>query len=296
MTSLGPDQDTVRRYLFDLAPDIRVMTVRLQQTCREMLAHQNMPRAVSHLCNEMAAAVSILTHMVKFEGQMIIQLKGEGPINMLVAECSSNGILRATSQWTDVDDTMTFRELVGKGILAITIDPLKGERYQGIIRLDQDTLSDCLNIYFKNSEQLNTKIWLSADDETAGGLLIQKIAPTDKGQSIDQSGWTTADALASTLTVDELISTAGPLLAYRLFHKLEPRTFEPWPVQFGCSCSRDRSARAIRSLGEAEVKSLFNELHEVLMNCHFCGRVYQYDQADLEWLLSDQPPRSEILQ
>jgi molecular chaperone Hsp33 len=98
------------------------------------------------------------------------------------------------------------------------------------------------------------------------------------------------------VTKEELASEAGPLLIYKLFHELSPRSFDPFSIRFGCSCTRERSSRAIRALGENEVKQLFAEQPSVTVDCHFCGRVYQYDQADLEWLLSDQPPRSDTLQ
>ena len=296
MTELAPDQDAVRRYLCDEAPDARLMTVRLNKTKNDMLDHQNMPLSVQKLCEELVAAACILSHMLKFDGEMILQIKGSGPITMMVAECSSEGRIRSTAQWEDVGDASTFEDLFGTGYLAVTVDPRQGERYQGIVPLESGSISGCINHYFKNSEQLDTKLWLASDQSTVGGLLIQRI-PEEGGQTLQgHSNWETLSTLADTITDQELASEAGPLMIYKLFHELNPRSFDPKDIEFGCSCSKERSARALRALGEIELKQLFAEQPSLTVDCHFCGQVYQYDQADLEWLLSDQPPRSDTLQ
>jgi len=296
MTDLTDDQDAVRRYLCDLVPDARLMTVHLGKTKNEMLDHQTMPMAVKTLCEELVAAACLLSHMLKFDGQMILQIKGSGPITMMVAECSSEGHIRSTAQWAEVGNASTFEDLVGTGYLAVTVDPRQGERYQGIVPLESGSISGCLNRYFENSEQLDTKLWLATNQSTVGGLLIQRI-PDEGGQSLQgYSNWKTLSTLADTITDHELALDAGPLLIYKLFHELDPRGFDPWTIEFGCSCSRERSARALRALGETELKQLFTEQPSFTLDCHFCGQVYQYDQADLEWLLSDQPPRSDTLQ
>ena len=214
----------------------------------------------------------------------------------MVAECSSEGHIRSTAQWAEVGDASTFEDLVGTGYLAVTVNPSQGERYQGIVPLESGSISGCLNHYFENSEQLDAKLWLATNQSTVGGLLIQRI-PEEGGQLLHgYSNWETLSTLANTITDHELASDAGPLLIYKLFHELDPRGFDPWTIEFGCSCSKDRSARALRALGETELKQLFTEQPSLTLDCHFCGQVYQYDQADLEWLLSDQPPRSDTLQ
>ena len=296
MTDLTADQDAVRPYLCDLAPDARLMTVHLGKTKNDMLDHQTMPMAVKTLCEELVAAACLLSHMLKFDGEMILQIKGSGPITMMVAECSSEGRIRSTAQWSDIGDASVFEDLVGTGYLAVTVDPRQGERYQGIVPLESGSISGCLNHYFENSEQLDTQLWLASNQSTVGGLLIQRI-PEEGGQSLQEySNWETLSTLANTITDHELASDAGPLLIYKLFHELDPRSFDPWTIEFGCSCSKERSARALRALGKTELKQLFVEQPALTLDCHFCGQVYQYDQADLEWLLSDQPPRSDTLQ
>ena len=296
MTELAPDQDAVRRYLCDEAPDARLMTVRLNKTKNDMLDHQNMPLSVQKLCEELVAAACILSHMLKFDGEMILQIKGSGPITMMVAECSSEGRIRSTAQWEDVGDASAFEDLFGTGYLAVTVDPRQGERYQGIVPLESGSISGCINHYFKNSEQLDTKLWLASNQSTVGGLLIQRI-PEEGGQTLQgHANWETLSTLADTVTDQELASEAGPLMICKLFHELNPRSFDPWDIEFGCSCSKERSARALRALGETELKQLFAEQPSLTVDCHFSGQVYQYDQADLEWLLSDQPPRSHTLQ
>ena len=289
------DQNCVRRYLLEDADDARVATVRLTQSLTTMLAHQSMPPAVFRLCGELASAACLLANMLKFKGEMIVQLKGSGPVSLLVADCNSEGQVRATAQWQDLGAAQSFQDLVGTGYLAVTADPEQGERYQGIVPLDGSSLSACLNHYFANSEQIDTRIYLAADTEQAGGLLLQRL-PREGGSGAQAETWETLHALTETMTDDELKTLAGPPLAYRLFHGQQIRQMDPWSVQFGCSCSRDRSARALRSLGKSEVESLFAAQLRVEVDCHFCGQVYQYDQADIEWLLSDQPPGPDTLQ
>ena len=296
MTDLVADQNAVRRYLCDDAPDARLITVRLGSTKDEMLDHQNMPGILKSLCGELVAACCMLSHMLKFDGEMIVQIKGSGPVTMIVAECSSEGRIRSTAQWHDLTEAASFQELLGTGYLAITIDPKQGERYQGIVPLESDSIEGCINHYFKSSEQLNTKLWLSSREKSVGGLLIQRLPEGGGRALLEDSNWQTLATLADTITKKELSSEAGPLLIYKLFHELNPRGLDPWEIHFGCTCSRERSARAIRALGEEEVKQLFLERPSLKVDCHFCGQVYQYDHADLEWLLSDQPPGSDTLQ
>lgn len=296
MTDLAADQDAVRRYLCDDAPDARLITVRLKRTKDEMLDHQNMPLILKSLCEELVAAACILSRMFKFDGAMIIQIKGSGPVTLMVAECSSEGRIRSTAQWGDLTETASFRELLGTGYLAVTIDPKQGERYQGIVPLESNSIEECINHYFENSEQLDTRLWLSSGVESVGGLLIQRVPEKGGRAFLENSNWQTLAKLADTITKKELSSEAGPLLVYKLFHELNPRGLDSWAIHFGCSCSRERSARAIRALGGKEVKQLFLERPSLQVDCHFCGQVYQYDHADLEWLLSDQPPGPGTLQ
>ena len=293
--NLAADHNCVRRYLMDAADDARVATVRLTDALTAMLDHQDMPAPVASLCGELAAAACLLANMLKFKGEMIIQVKSTGPISLLVADCNSDGQVRATAQWESLPEDADFRALLGSGYLAVTADPENGERYQGIVPLEGASIADCLNHYFSNSEQLDTRIHLAADRTQAAGLLLQRL-PKEGGQAAQAETWDTLHVLAATVQPDELKALAGPALAYRLFHSQQVRRLDPWPVRFGCSCSRDRSARALRSLGKMDVEALFATQPIVTVDCHFCGQVYQYDQADIEWLLSDQPPGPDTIQ
>ena len=296
MTEITSDQDIVRKYMCDRAPNTRLITVRLEQTIEDMLNHQKMPPLVKKLCEELTAATCLLAHMLKFKGKLVIQTKGSGPIQMMMAECSSEGHVRATAQWDDLADCTNFNELVGKGSFAVTLDPKRGERYQGVVTLEGNSIIECINHYFVQSEQLATRLWISSDGKAVGGLLVQNIAEAGGQTMIKDTEWIAVSTLVDTMTAEELARDAGPLLIYKLFHELSPRSFAPWRIAFGCSCSKERSSRALGALSENELKQLFSEQPELAVDCHFCGRVYQYDQADLEWLLSDQPPGSYILQ
>lgn len=273
-------QDSARRFLFDEA-DIRGETVHLDTTLSGILdGHQYAP-GVSRLIGEFVAAAVLISSTLKFDGRLTLQARSKGQIPLLMAECNRELEVRAIARGAQEATANTFNELIGEGQLAITVEPTQGKRYQGIVPLSGESFAECLDAYFQQSEQLHTRLWLSCDGNTAAGLLLQqlpsKVAP-DPAVRAEQ--WQHACALAATISGEELLSLSSADLLYRLYHQDLVRLFDPRAPRFRCSCSRDRSHRALQSLGEAEISSILEEQGSVTMDCEFCSQRYIFTPDD----------------
>lgn len=276
------ESDTLQRFVFEHAP-IRGEIVHLNATFRAVRERREYPSTVSGLLGEMMAAAALLTASVKFDGRLIMQVRGNGPVRLLVVECSSERTLRATAQWRGEVAPQSLGELVGDGQLVITIDPTKGgERYQGIVSLEGHTVSAALERYFQRSEQLETRLWLACDQEQAVGMLLQRLP----GEMEDADLWNRAVELGSTLTRDELLNLPVREMLRRLNHEEDLRLFSGAPVSFRCSCSRERVERVLRMLGADETRGIIQERGAVDVDCEFCGRHFRFDAVDIEQLLA----------
>lgn len=282
-----PDQ--VQRFLFDDTA-VRGELVQLHQSYQEVLIRHNYPPAIEKLLGELLAAVALLTATVKLKGTLTLEARGQGEVSLLMAECNTGAQggdqLRAIARYQGEPAGQTLTELLNGGQLVITLDPYEGQRYQGIVALDQDTLMACLEGYFASSEQLPTKLWLAADSKSAGGLLLQKL-PED-ARNKDSDAWIRLGHLAATLTNEELLHLEQHELLHRLFHEETLRIFEPHTLKFGCTCSRERIANALASLGEEELKEALKDKGELATQCHFCNTHYVFTKDDLPALLNEK--------
>lgn len=282
--------DRTQRFLFEEA-DIRGEVVRLTDAYREITdIHQYAP-GVSRLLGEFMAAAVLLATTLKFEGKLILQARSEGQVPLLMAECDNTLRIRAIARGAEQATSERFDQLLPSGQLAITIDPTRGQRYQGIVPLVEGSLARSLDAYFLQSEQLGTRFWLAADADRASGMLIQQL-PADqvKDTSLRSTQWEHVCTLASTLTEPELLELAAPEIAHRLFHEEPLRLFSPNTVQFECSCSRERTFNALISLPKAEIHSLLEELGSITMDCEFCNQQYQFHETDLQAVLHPGEP------
>ncbi|HAO77200.1 MAG TPA: Hsp33 family molecular chaperone HslO, partial [Pseudomonas sp.] len=244
-----PDQ--TQRFLFDDS-DVRGEIATLEESYQHVLAKHTYPEPVAQLLGELLAAAALLVGTLKFDGLLILQARSSGAVPLLMVECSSarevRGIARYHAEQIQPDATLT--ELMPEGMLAITIDPANGQRYQGIVDLEGATLAECLTNYFAASEQLPTRFWLNADSRRACGLLLQQL-PADRLKDPEErdASWEHLRTLADTLTAEELLGLDSETLLHRLYHQEQLRLFDALPIRFRCSCSRERSARALVSLG-----------------------------------------------
>jgi molecular chaperone Hsp33 len=240
---------------------------------------------------------------IKFNGALILQMQGDGPVALAVAEAQPDLSLRATAQITgDIPDNARLEALLnvhGRGRCAITLDPKDrqpGQQpYQGVVPLHGDhheplqDLSEVLEHYMLQSEQLDTRLVLAANDQVAAGLLIQRLPIEGEGNlggrsSEDEIGlnesFNRIAHFASTLTQEELLTLDTHSILHRLFWEEELRLFEPQTPRFGCSCSRERVGRMLVSLGRDEVESVLAEQGQVEVTCEFCGQRQRFDPVD----------------
>ncbi len=281
--------DFSQRFLFE-DTDVRGELVELDQSYAEVLAKHAYPEPVAQLLGEMLAAVTLLSDILKYDGLLVLQARSAGPVPLLMVECSSEREIRGIARYdaAALGTASTLRELMPEGVLAMTVDPKVGQRYQGIVSLDSETLSDCLSDYFALSQQLPSRFWLNADGRRARGLLLQQL-PADRLTDGEEraASWEHLVTLADTLTAEELLGLDNETLLYRLYHQEVVRVFDAEPLRFGCSCSRERSANALVSLGEADALQLVEEQGgAVHIDCQFCNQRYPFDAADIAQLFA----------
>ena len=311
----------LHKFLFDGLP-VRGMLVQLTDVWQEVLKRRadNLetgayPGPVRHLLGEMTAAAVLMQSNIKFNGALVMQIFGDGPLKLAVVEVNPNLSLRATAKVVgNLGEASTLPEMVNvnnEGRCAITLDPLNKmpgqQAYQGVVPLfdDQrnklDKFSDVLQHYMLQSEQLDTTLVLAANDTTAAGLLIQRLPIKGEGnlaakatmEDEDEIGrnedYNRISILASSLTSDELLNLDAETILRRLFWEEKLVRFEPLTPSFACSCSRDRVSNMIRSLGTEEVESILAERGEVEVGCDFCGEQYRYDAVDAAHIFTGAP-------
>ena len=284
------NNDTLQRFIFE-STDIRGEITTLSSSYQDLLALQKYPPQVELLFGEFLAAVSLLSSRLKHSGMITIQARGAGPITTIMAECSQDNKLRGIvrGDFDALDGLSTLQELLGKATLAITLEPEGKERYQGVVPLDEEHLSSCLEFYFYQSEQLPTKIKLTSDANTATGLLIQQL-PSSGDLDKRQEDWQRVSNLLETLSSDEQLQLSHNDQLYRLFHEQDLLLFDPTAMQFSCSCSRQRTENALLSLGSKDVLELSAEQGLIMINCQFCSQEYRFTAADVSQLFDPPQP------
>lgn len=276
----NPDQ--IQRVLFDNA-DIRCVVAGVDTAYQEVIQRHGYPQVIQNVLGEMMAAVSLLSATLKFEGRLSIQAQGSNNVKALMAECNHQRDLRAIARFEgELPEQAELKELIGDGQLVITIEPENGKRYQGVVPLDGDHLSQCLEEYFSRSEQLPTQIHLATGEDKAAGFLIQ-VMPVE-GDREDQ--WEHFSQLAATLSDDELLSLDNETILRRLFHEEECRLYDPELLRFNCDCTRERTSHALQYLTQDELEEIIREEGKIEVNCQFCNENYQFDQADIVQMFS----------
>jgi len=281
---------------------VRGAAVRLGAGYREVLSHQPYPAAVGRWLGEALSAAALLQTGIKFTGRLSLQLQGGSALELLYVESTSEGDLRGIARVAErpVDWNIGFAQAVEGALLAITLEPYqRGDRYQGIVPLAGESLSDALEGYFAQSEQLPTRLLLAGDGEHAAGLLLQRL-PVEGGQNrpIDPDGWNQAEHLMGTITPEELLSTTSDLLVHRLFHEFDRINRDPLPLHVRCRCSRDKVADVLRRIGRDEAVAASANIGHAEVICEFCGKVYRFDPIEIQQLflpvpVAPLPPRPQ---
>jgi molecular chaperone Hsp33 len=278
--------DQSHSFLFNDTP-IRGKRVHTSKSYLEILKKQQYHPKIELLLGEFMCAAALLSSTLKFDGNLTLQIKSEGRLKLLVAECENQQYLRAIAR-TNGEVTEAC-ELLNNMQLAITIKPRKGKQYQGIVNTEDRSLTKSLERYFSQSEQLPTRIWLASDGKTASGLLLQKLPQEKSGTTNEENqleNWNRLCILADTCTPKELLSLNTKTLLHRLYHDEDYQVFDPSPLTFRCQCSRERSSNALLMLGQADALKLATERPKVTIDCQFCHQTYTFNRTDIRSLFT----------
>ncbi|QWD99308.1 Hsp33 family molecular chaperone HslO [Polynucleobacter sp. MG-5-Ahmo-C2] len=313
-------------FVCDGAP-VRGEIVSISTAWQAVLERRNDPPVVRRILGDFVGAATLLSASLKFDGTLIIQAQSKGPIQLLVVECKSDLSMRATVKLSvdpsEISPNATLGDLLdarNSGRLVITLDPSEREPgqppYQGIVALQQHrggqltpvaSAAEAIGLYMQNSEQLETRIWLTSNDSNIGGLLLQRMPDSGGHTHLDPQtaaeGWTRIQTLGETITDEELITLPPETILRRLFLEESTengvRSFPPRKIRFSCRCSRNKVADVLRMLGEEEVQGILEEQGIVETICEFCAKPYRFDAVDCLQvfktdLLSDatRPPSS----
>lgn len=303
MSTNNPTAQGGRLDIF-LLPDagVRGAHVRLDDAWRDIIARNDDPAAVSELLGEAVAAAALLTAHTKVDGRLSVQLRGPGALRSLFAECTAartvRGLVRLdedASAESVIAEASDLSQLGGDAVMAITIEnpTPSGEpvRYQGLVPLESPTLAGAFEDYFRQSEQLPTRLLLAADGNHATGLLLQKLPASEA----DGDGWNRIEQLFATLDKAELQSVDSSTLLHRLFHQENLQELGQRELQFGCSCSRERVAEVLRTLGRDEALAAVEAGNdgEAEIRCEFCGERYHFNSVQIEALFTAPSPNTD---
>ena len=298
----APQTDLQLRFLLPAA-GVRGVAVHLGQTWQAIAERAAYPAAAAELLGEAAAATALFTGHAKVDGRLSVQLRSQGAIRTLFAECTAAGTLRGIVRLDEAQaaPSRDLRQLGEDALMAITIEnPTLGGgdpvRYQGMVALQAERLDHAFEDYFRQSEQLPTRLLLACDGHAAAGLMLQKL-PGDEG---DEDGFRRVGALFDTLNASELLALPSAEVIHRLFHEEAPQLVGEKPLQFGCSCSRERVEAMLVSLGREEADAAIEAGEgEARIHCEFCGQEYRFDAAGMAELFRQaaaEAPASETPQ
>ena len=319
-----PGADTLSRFMLSGAP-VRGEIVSLDASWREVADRHAFPRSVRDRLGELCAAGLLLSASLKFDGSLVLQIHGDGPVALLVVECDAGGSFRATAKLRDgavcpeEADLATLVNANGRGRFVVTLDPRTAntsrQPYQGIVPFEGRSVAEVLERYMARSEQVPTRLWLAADDARATGLLLQRLpdeggiaqpawtpGPADddapaaagarrgaRAPDPDPDGWTRMQQLADTVTRDELLALPPGSVLRRLFWQETLTAFDTRQPHFACSCSREKVAAMLKMLGREEVESIVAELGTVGVRCEFCNTPFEFDAIDGAELFLNEP-------
>ena len=317
----------VHKFLFDGLP-VRGTLVRLTDSWQTILQRRAAnsttgayPASVSHLLGELTAAAVLMQSSIKFNGSLTLQIAGDGPVKLAVAEVQPDLSLRATATvMGEVADDSSLSDMINvnnKGRCAVTLDPkdkFPGQQpYQGVVPLFDDhrkpieKLSSVLEHYMLQSEQLDTTMVLAANDTVAAGLLIQRIPLQGEGnlagsmvskRNEEEIGlnehYNRLALFAASLKQEELLTLNANEILHRLYWEEDVIRYEPLHPKFACTCSRERVSNMILSLGKAEVEEILAERGEVEVACEFCGQQQRFDPVDAAHIFIDSASKASI--
>jgi molecular chaperone Hsp33 len=284
--------DTLQRFMLEGAP-VRGEIVSLDHAWLEVVDRHALPPSVRDRLGELSAAALLLAASLKFDGALVLQIHGDGPVALFVVECDAQGTFRATVKLREgsaIPPDAGLRDLVdraGGGRFVVTLDPRTSspnrQPYQGIVPFEGESVSEVLEQYMARSEQVPTRLWLAADGRRSVGLLLQRLPEEGgaaPGSARDEDGWNRMQQLADTISTQELLGLPSAKVLERLFWQEPLRAFDRRDCRFACTCSRDKVAAMLRTLGRDEIDGILSEFGKVEVHCEFCNIAYSFDSVD----------------
>lgn len=275
--------DILQRFTFDHS-HVRGELVGLKQTLADVYQRQSYPEPVNNLLGELLVAAALLSATVKIEGLLSLQVQTDGPVRLLLAETRHDGKLRGIARLDETIELPGENLLGSKGQLIITIEPDNGRRYQGIVEIEEGSIAKSLEGYFRQSEQLDTHLWISCEKGVAAGLFLQELpalGEVQEAMDVDEDAWNRLNQLAQTLRSDELLHLGNDEILHRLFHEEKVRLYDGQPLEFSCSCSKERLSVALSQIGYVECQDIIDEQSKIRADCQFCGQHYSFTQSDV---------------
>jgi molecular chaperone Hsp33 len=285
------NKDLLHRFIFDNIP-VRGEYIYLHDSFQTIVHQHNYPPPIRQLLGEALCAAALLSAIIKFKGRLTVQFRSKGNLKLLLAQCNNNFHLRGLVKW---DGDLSYADLMAafhEGTLVIMLDSGPGKQnYQGIVPWNGNSLAEAIEGYFRNSEQLATRIWLTVDERAAAGLLLQMVPDKNKASNIEQEivypGWEYIAKLATTLQLDDLLYVDYRQVLLNLYPEEEIRIFSPIPVMFRCTCSRKRGKDAVLLLGQQEAEAELKDKNSIVVTCEFCNKQYIFDRVDVAKIFRD---------
>lgn len=275
------NHDQLHRYLFENHA-VRGELVTVSNTYQQILENHDYPAPVRLILGDMLAATSLLTATLKFDGDITVQLQGDGPLKLAVINGNNQQQMRGVARLqAEIAPDATLRDMVGNGYLVITITPKEGERYQGVVGLEGDSVASCLENYFLQSEQLPTRLFIRSGEHegrpVAAGMLLQVLP----AQHVGHDDFDHLVQLTTTIKNEELFTLPANEVLYRLYHQESVTLYEPQAVSFHCHCSRERCADALMTLSDADLHEMLEQEQEIDMHCDYCGTHYLFSANEI---------------
>jgi len=282
-SSHANSQDTRQRFFIDNSP-VRGDVVHIHQALQTILKQREYPQAIALMLGEMLAAAALLATTLKFKGRLSLQAQGSGDLKWVMAECTDQGELRGLAEWNELTDFSHLKtsadalNALTDAVLFINIEHQHGERYQGIVPLEEPTIAGCLSQYYVLSAQIPTQLTLACDLKSAAGLLVQLLPRNteEEQEHIDEDLWPRLTMLTQTLGSEELIELPAREILHRLYHEEDVRLPDAESLKFGCTCSRERCIEALKQVGQDAVTEILAADDEIKMDCQFCNTAYRF--------------------
>lgn len=280
--------NSIQRFLFK-DHGIRGQFVQLTDSWQSMTHERHYPDVISKLLGELSLVAVIMANGLKHKGRITLQIQGSGPVNLLVVEVIDNLQIKGVAKTSQaITDETSLSELLGNGqILATMENSQTNHHFQSYVSRDAETVAECFEIFFQQSEQLETRVFLAANQNSAGGLILQKMPETAQtNESSDEDAWNRIEHLASTVNDDELMTLDSEELLHRLFHEETVELFEAREIEYHCPQDSSKIDAMLKSLGEEEVRKILEEQGEIVIHNEMCNFHARYDKAAVDKLFS----------